>query len=188
MIRYKPIPVLFNIGGIRLYSLWLITIIAVLVSFFLIIKEIKKIKRGKKIKKFGLIRIADLSSPYLALGLAIFWIGAFLGWDWGGKPSQLPFAVWISNVPYHPTQLYLVIGNLLIFILLLALRSKTKVAKQKGSLFFLFLLLYSILNLIVDFFRFYPQKEFLIGLAVSQWINILLIVSSISALILKNKK
>lgn len=190
MIRYMPIPVLFKIGGIRIYSLWLITIMAVLVSCFLIIKELKNIKSGKKIKKLGLVRIADLSSPYIALGFAIFWIGAFLGWKGYGKPADIPFAVWVNNVPYHPTQIYLAAGSLAIFLVLFHLkkRSGRGILKKKGNLFFLFLLLYSTLNFVVDFFRYYPQKEFLIGLAVSQWIDIILIFSSITSLILRNQE
>lgn len=264
MINYNPIPVLFELGSLKVYSWGLMFAIAFLVAFFFILQEFKKkkipsihaynlgllaligamlgsrlfyvienlsyyISKPLEIFAFwsggmtsygGLIfgiffvwlycrknaearflEVLDISAPYIILAFAIARIGCFLNWDDFGNVSTLPWAIKVINdIPRHPTQLYLVLSNLIIFFILIKLKSKksfkdkgTKFKKngfkdvvfihesdfldKQGAIFFLFLLLYSVFRFFIDFLRFY--ENYLFGLATSQWISILIFVISI---------
>ncbi len=257
MIKYTPIPVLFQVAGIKISSHIFMIALALLVFYVLARRELADLRRkDKKIrlhlshideillwtiigsiitarlgyiilhpsgfsnlldvikiwdggmliypgilgglifafaytkaKNIDFFEVTDLFAPYIALGFAIGRIGCFLNWDAYGKASEFPFAVWVNGIPHHPAQIYLVMGNLAIFFVLTAMKKRAGAfIKKRGNLFSLFLLLYALLNFIVDFFRIYPKQEFLVGLSLSHWISILLIFVSISALILANRK
>lgn len=257
MIKYTPIPVLFQIAGIKIYSHIFMIALALLVFYILARRELVDLRRKDKrmrlhlkhmdeillwavigsfiggrlgyiilnplgfrnlldvlkiwdggmliypsilggiifafayakAKNIDFFEVADLFAPYIALGFAIGRIGCFLNWDAYGKASEFPFAVWVNGVPYHPAQIYLVIGNLAIFLILTLIKRKaSNFVKKRGNLFFLFLLFYAVLNFIVDFFRIYPKREFIAGLSLSHLTSILLLFISVSALILANGK
>ncbi len=257
MIKYTPIPVLFQIAGIKIYSHIFMISLALLVFYILVRRELVDLRRkDKKIrlhlshidemllwtilgsiitarlgyivlhpqgfsnlldvlriwdggmliysgilgglifafaytkaKNIDFFEVMDLSAPYIALSFAIGRIGCFLNWDAYGKASEFLFAVWVNGIPYHPAQIYLVIGNLAVFFILTAIKKKAGgFIKKKGNLFFLFLLFYAALNFIVDFFRIYPKREFLAGLSISHLASILLVFISLSALITRNRK
>lgn len=103
---------------------------------------------------------ADLIAPYLALGIGITRIGCFLNGCCFGKKTGL-FV--------HPTQLYELAYCLLLFILLLVLK---KYKKFHGQLFWLFILLYSILRGINEIFRGDGERGIYWMLSTSQWIGI----------------
>jgi len=102
--------------------------------------------------------LADLGAAPLALGTAFTRIGCFLNGCCYGTVCHLPWAVvfpatteaGVGGIPRHPTQLYAVAANAVIFALLVKLAPRVRV---RGNLFLLYLVLYSIYRFIVEFFR-----------------------------------
>lgn len=159
-----------------------------------------------KKKRFNFFEIADLVVPYAALGLAIGRIGCFLAGHCFGLPTTLPWGViFVNNIygapfsPVHPTQLYHLVANLVIFFILLNLsKVKERLNKitnntwfsKKGSIFFLFLLFYGVQRLFIDFLRNYRLTSLkIIGLTPSQLIALgMILVAVIIIILLKLKK
>ena len=101
--------------------------------------------------------LADLATPYIALGYAIVRIGCLLNGCCYGKPSSLPWAFACAAndpTPRHPTQLYAMIGSLILFVILWSLRNHRKFA---GFLFLLYVGLYSVFRFSIEFFREGPM-------------------------------
>lgn len=117
------------------------------------------------------LKMADIFSPSLALGIAIGRIGCLFEGCCFGKPTSLPWGIvfpkgswaWnkFGNIPLHPTQIYSFIANLLLFFVLLKIKPK-----REGGLFFIFLLLYSIFRFFIEFLR--DQPIFLFSLTQPQ--------------------
>jgi len=107
-------------------------------------------------------RIADAMAPAIALGAAIGRLGCFASGDSYGKPTNLPWSVVFSDpmslaptgIPLHPTQLYSVLANLTVFVMLLLWK---KHARREGAIFLLFVLLYAALRSIIEVFRDDPR-------------------------------
>jgi phosphatidylglycerol---prolipoprotein diacylglyceryl transferase len=129
-------------------------------------------------------RIADMGAPSIALGEAIGRWGCFAAGCCYGKPSDGPFAVTFTNpianeavgtplgVPLHPTQIYLSLNALLIFLVLQwAYRRKT----FDGEVFWLYVLLYAISRGILEVWRGDLVRGFVIPgvLSTSQFIGFL---------------
>jgi phosphatidylglycerol---prolipoprotein diacylglyceryl transferase len=101
---------------------------------------------------------ADLMAPGLALGQGIGRIGCFFAGCCYGRPSDMPWSVVFTNpeslaplhTPIHPTQLYAAGGGLLLFAVLLVIRSKKTF---NGQVFVWYMILHSILRLIEEKFR-----------------------------------
>ncbi|MEO7651234.1 MAG: prolipoprotein diacylglyceryl transferase [Bryobacteraceae bacterium] len=128
---------------------------------------------------------ADLFAPGIALGHAIGRIGCFAaGCCWGDRCLR-PWAVTFTNpaahelvgvplnVPLHPTQLYESISEFLILAVLLI---RARRAHQPGALIGLYVVMYSIVRFISDFFR-EPQQANPFGgpFNTAQWISLGLI-------------
>jgi prolipoprotein diacylglyceryl transferase len=92
----------------------------------------------------------DACVPGLCLGISITRIGCFLNWDDYGLASTLPWAVNAGDFARHPTQIYLLLNGLLLFVVFLRLRT---VKGLEGRLFPLFLLLYGPLRFLIEFLR-----------------------------------
>lgn len=105
-----------------------------------IAKKILKVERST----------GDLFAPGLALGIAIGRIGCFLNGCCYGLRTNLPWAVNFKGELRHPTQIYESIFCLILFFYLWQMRDKMK---KEGDLFKLFLLLYSLFRLYVEFLR-----------------------------------
>jgi prolipoprotein diacylglyceryl transferase len=98
----------------------------------------------------------DAAAPGLALAIAIGNVGAFLGGEALGAPSNLPWAVEIAGIARHPVQLYEAIASLIILGILLRVRQRP----WPGFHFLLFVVLYSLSRLILEVFR---ARPYLIG-------------------------
>lgn len=131
------------------------------------------------VKKHSLpvLDVADLVAPALALGLCVGRIGCFLAGDDYGKPSGVPWAVTFTHpdslaplgVPLHPTQLYLSINGMFLFLILNFQLGRRRFAGQIASLF---LILYSCTRFFLEFFRGDPRGMY--GpFSTSQWIGLL---------------
>lgn len=103
----------------------------------------------------SLLVFADALAPALALGAAIFHLGAFLGGGGYGTPTALPWAVTFTDpnssaplgIPLHPTQLY---ESGLDLALAGGLRMMRRRPHRPGERFFLFLLGSALIRLAVD--------------------------------------
>ena len=146
----------------------------------------------RKQKNINFPQILDLFAPYVALALAIGRIGCFLNWCCYGQASSLPWAISVAgDIARHPTQLYLLLSNLVIFFILICFRKIRENPKSRltrfnmllmkpGSIFLFFLLFYSVFRFLIDFLRYY--ENYFLGIAVSQWFCIVIFLFSISML------
>ena len=130
---------------------------------------------------------ADLAAPSIILAQAIGRVGCTInGCCHGiGAPDWLPWSVIYTEpdslaplgVAIHPTQIYEVLACLIIFGVLLKLRGQLKPA---GSLFIIYLGLYSLWRLGSDFLRW--GTPFLLGLHEAQVIAIIVLAITVSLL------
>jgi phosphatidylglycerol:prolipoprotein diacylglycerol transferase len=131
------------------------------------------------------LRSLDVAAPSIALGQAIGRWGNFFNEEAFGRPTALPWKLYISppNRPpgfggheyFHPTFLYESAWNLLVFgLLVLVLRPRS--GARPGSVFFWYLGLYSLGRFAIEPLRLdsfmlgslrVPQLASLVGLAVA---------------------
>lgn len=113
-----------------------------------------------KWKDVKFLDFADLLAPALVLGQAIGRLGNFMNGDAYGYPTELPWGLEFARNTaagaefpgrsLHPTMLYELLLNLLIFLLLWGLRTKEY---KSGFIASLYLILYSVGRSLVSFFR-----------------------------------
>jgi len=137
-----------------------------------------------------IFELADLMAPYLILAVAIGRIGCFLRGCCFGIPTALPWGLVYSGndlLPalylgkgLHPTELYHSIADFIIFFVLLKLYKKREKLKQvnaksrftffnkSGNIFLLFIMLYSAERFFIDFLRYHPANEYLLGITITQ--------------------
>jgi len=140
-------------GGLVFYGGFILALVAAMVYV--------------KYKKFDLWPTADLLAPAIALGHAVGRLGCLFAGCCYGKTCDLPWAITFSDpdslaplgIPLHPTQLYAVFSNLIIFGLLLAMDKKSAFS---GRLFWLYILFYGIFRSLIEFFRGDERGEFVL--------------------------
>lgn len=163
--RKDPLEV-FRIwnGGLVFYGGFLFALIAALVF----------VRR----QKADLWEVGDILAPPIAIGHAIGRIGCLSAGCCYGRVCHLPWAMEFHNleslaprdVPLHPTQIYSMVSNLLIFIVLL-LMDRHK--KFKGQIFWTYILLYGLMRSFIETFRGDFRGNFFMDiLSVSQAIGI----------------
>jgi len=138
---------------------------------------------------------ADLFAPSLAIGHAIGRLGCFFSGCCYGKPAEgLPWAVTFTDpeslaiigVPLHPTQLYESLGEFINFFILIILR---RYKSFNGQLFLTYIILYSVLRFIVEFFRGDVGRGFITSqLSFSQGISILMFLIAIAGLVILRQR
>jgi len=127
-------------------------------------------------KRLPFLHFADLVIPAVPLGTIFGRLGCFLGGDGCyGVPTDLPWGMSFPNgtVPtsliVHPTPLYEMLANAIIFICLLRLN---KAKPADGNVLATYLILSSIARFFVEFIRLSPIV--LWGLTAPQMISICL--------------
>jgi phosphatidylglycerol:prolipoprotein diacylglycerol transferase len=140
-----------------------------------------------KKNSLGIWSTADLFAPSIAIGHSFGRLGCFAaGCCYGKTAHSLPWGIIFTdpeclaptNVLLHPTQLYESAGEMVNFLILIALR---KHKSFNGQLFMTYLLLYSVLRFIVEFFRGDVNRGFLIAnISVSQGISILMFLIGVT--------
>lgn len=105
-------------------------------------------------------RMADTVAPSLILGQAFGRFGNFMNGDAHGLPTDKPWGIifkpettagmQFADKPIHPTMLYELVFNVLIFSYLWRIRTR---GYKDGYLFSLYLILYSVNRFFVSFFR-----------------------------------
>ena len=139
-------------GGLVFYGGFVVALIAAMVYI--------------KQKGFDLWSTADLLAPAIALGHAVGRFGCLFAGCCYGKSCALPWAITFTNpeslaplnIPLHPTQVYAVGSNLMIFGLLLLMDRKWLFS---GGLFWLYILLYGVFRSVLEIFRGDDRGEFL---------------------------
>jgi len=140
--------------------------------------------------KFGYV--ADLVAPGVILAQAIGRIGCTINGCCYGIPTSLPWGVIYTRpasfaysaslalpegMGLHPTQVYELIFCLVVFAVLLKLRGRFK---PDGSIFLIYLSLYSLWRIGIDFLR--AGTPFLFGLHQAQIIGIIVLAITIPLL------
>lgn len=120
-----------------------------------------------KWKKLSLWQFADAVAPSMILGQALGRFGNFMNGDAYGTPLGPAWPAWLDwvgtvykegtpgfqefgHIPTHPTMLYEMFGDLVIFGLLMWLRTKNF---QDGFIASLYIVLYSFLRFWMEFLR-----------------------------------
>jgi phosphatidylglycerol:prolipoprotein diacylglycerol transferase len=139
--------------------------------------------------RLGLWKTADICAPAIAIGHAFGRLGCFsAGCCYGKGAASLPWAVVFTdpnclaptNVALHPTQLYESAGELINFLILISLR---KYKTLNGQIFMSYLILYSVLRFIVEFFRGDAERGFIfLNFSVSQGISIMMLLTGVIVL------
>jgi len=134
-------------------------------------------------KNFGYL--ADVLAPGIILAQAVGRVGCTINGCCYGVESHLPWAVIYAHpeslgplgIPVHPTQVYEIIYNLIVFGILVALRKRFR---PDGSLFLIYLTFYAAWRLGIDFIR--EGNPFLFGLHEAQVISIIVLIITITLL------
>lgn len=135
---------------------------------------------------------ADLVAPGIILGQAIGRVGCTInGCCYGAEaPAGLPWSIVYTHpnsyaplgVPLHPTQLYEIAYNLIVFAILVKLRGRLK---PDGSLYLLYFTLYSAWRVGVGFLR--DGTPFVFGLQQAQFIAIIILAITIPIMAMRTR-
>lgn len=116
------------------------------------------------IKKAPFWTTMDLFAPPLALGTFFTRIGCFLNGCCFGKTCSLPWGIHFpeGSIPYsifgnqaiHPTQIYMSLYGLIMFIVLILLEKRKHFA---GMIFAVWLMMESAFRFMIEFVRYYEQ-------------------------------
>lgn len=150
------------------------------------------------LKKHNLsfLKYADIVSFGLPVAQAIGRIGNFFNSEAYGKPTDLPWGVfipvekrrfeYIDYDTYHPTFLYEGIGDVVIFLILFFIMRKLFDGRD-GGIFFSYLILYSALRLVIESIRIDSVLN-ISGVPAASVISILIIGISAGFLYYTNRK
>jgi phosphatidylglycerol:prolipoprotein diacylglycerol transferase len=127
---------------------------------------------------------ADLFAPGIALGHVVGRLGCLMAGCCYGTPTTMPWAITFTNplaasnvgtplgIPLHPTQLYDAGAELLILVILLVTERRGKTFE--GRTFWLYMLLYGISRLVVEFYRG-DDRGMVMGISTSQFVSLLVV-------------
>ncbi len=133
---------------------------------------------------------ADVVAPGIILAQAVGRIGCLLNGCCYGLETLLPWGIVYTNpssfcpvgVEVHPTQLYELLWNLIVFGILLRLKGHLK---PDGSLYLVYISLYSVYRLGTDFLR--EGTPFVFGLHQAQTIAVIVLAIAVPLLVLRTR-
>lgn len=159
-------------------------------------------------RKIAVWRMADIIAPSLALGVAIGRIGCFLNGCCYGRISQKWGVCYPSvdmppayeqqlsrqlitpgsacSLPVLPTQLYESVVCLAIFALLSYMGARKRLFE--GSLFWVFIMLYSFQRFFMEAIRYYEQNFFAGPFTVGQLLSIVFFLVALAVIIINVRK
>ena len=178
VINYLQHPGLIIGGeGLTIWGAILGAVLGVWIYF-----KIAKIKGGY---------IFDLLAPACIMAQAIGRLGCLFNGCCYGTPTTLPWGLvytdpqsfgFTNGIPCQPTVAYEIIYCVIIFAILLRLRKKLK---PDGSLFVLYLALYAVWRLGIDFLR--DGTPFLFGLHQAQVVSIIVLLITVPWMIIRTR-
>ena len=180
---------IFSGGGLAIYG-------GVLGASLGIWIYIKLSRRKRKNQHYGFF--IDLVTPGIILAQAIGRIGCTINGCCCGKPAPdwLPWSVVYTHpnsyanscaplgTPLYPTQPYEIAFCLIGFAVLLKLRGRLK--PMEGSLFLVYLIMYSAWRLGVGYLR--TDMQFIFGLSQAQIISLIVLAISIALLVYMRRR
>lgn len=164
-----------------------------------------------KIRKISFGYLSDMLAPGIILAQAIGRVGCTLNGCCYGVETDIFCAIVYTSpdsngpigIPVHPTQIYEIIYNLIVFGILLLLRKRFR---PDGSLFLIYLTFYAVWRLGIDFIRdgtsllgnfhfLWPSGidfiqnniSWLYRLHEAQWISIVVLIITITLLTLRTR-
>ena len=143
-----------------------------------------------KFKSYPFGHLVDLAAPGIILAQAIGRVGCLVNGCCYGVETDMFCAVVYTNPesfgpvgsPVHPTQLYEIVFNLIVFAVLLRLRGRFQ---PDGSLFLIYLTLYSLWRFGIDFIR--EGIPLFAGLHEAQIISIIVLIVTITLMALRTR-
>ena len=140
------------------------------------------------IKKVSFWKLGDLAAPGAILGQAIGRVGCVVNGCCYGLTCDLPISVVYLNpnsyaphgIPLYPTQIFHFIWNVIGFAILWAVRKKMK---PVGSLFMLWLIIFSLGDFVIRFYR--ESTLFMFGLPQAQVIDIAIVAVALPVMIIR---
>lgn len=136
-----------------------------------------------KRRRLGLYKTMDLIMPFVALAQAIGRIGCFLNGCCFGKVSRFGVYFEAHKASLAPTQAY---SSLLLIAIFIILRFIQEKPHREGTIFFLYLLLYSLKRFVIEFWRA-DHETILLGLSLFQIISVVIFCLSLLKLCLIKK-
>jgi phosphatidylglycerol:prolipoprotein diacylglycerol transferase len=136
-----------------------------------------------KVTKTKMGYVVDLLAPGIIIAQAIGRLGCLMNGCCYGTPTTLPWGLVYTDpqsfgfnggIPTHPTVVYEIIYCVIVFGILLMLRKRLK---PDGSLFALYLALYAVWRLGIDFLR--AGNPFFFSLHESQFISIIVLLITV---------
>lgn len=131
--------------------------------------------------KISYLEMAETIIPSIPLVHAFGRLGCFFAGCCYGIPSR--YGIMFNNSPIAPHDIKLfpvqLLESALNLVLFAVLVFYTKKNRQKGSTVGLYLLCYSVIRFIVEFFRYDEERGFFLLLSTSQWISILIFTTGI---------
>lgn len=148
-----------------------------------------------KIHKLNLFKYADLFAFGLIIGQAIGRWGNFFNSEAFGKPTNLPWKLYIpefqrpelyaNNEFFHPTFLYESITNLIIFAVLYFI-IRPRYSNFNGVIFFSYLIMYSIFRILIESVRIDSIYNPL-GIPIAIWASLVFIAIGITGIYIKTR-
>ncbi|MCX6112220.1 MAG: prolipoprotein diacylglyceryl transferase [Proteobacteria bacterium] len=149
-----------------------------------------------KRKKISFLNITDLLAPSVAIGTALGRMACLLQGCCFGCATNMPWGITFpeganggltpSEIPLHPTQIYLMIVNFSIFLIL---NWRFKHKKFNGELTYWYLMLYAVGRSFVEIFRDdFRGDLFTPYMSTSQFISLIIFIIALGLLIKNYKK
>ncbi len=110
--------------------------------------------------------LTDVFTVPLIVGHIIGRIGDYLTGGHPGKPTSLPWAIYLDGAPRHPVVLYEILGLMIIGIVIVALK---KIRRFDGLLFLAYVQMYAVQRIVLDFFRLDSTDPRFLGLTPTQY-------------------
>jgi len=148
--------------------------------------------RVRKITWSSMAVVGDAVAVGAPVAQAIGRIGCTINGCCYGKPASLPWAVIYTNpqsacglrgIPLHPTQIYFLLWNLVVFAVIWVMRKRIK---PQGALFLLYLCLYAAGDFGLRFFR--VNDIWLLGLYQGQVISLGILLVVLPLFIMKMRR
>jgi phosphatidylglycerol:prolipoprotein diacylglycerol transferase len=142
-----------------------------------------------RLKRLSFWQFADICAPSLILGQAIGRWGNFFNQEAFGRPTDLPWGIFIDEAHrpiqylqqthFHPTFLYESLWNFSVFLFLLWVRRKKGIIR--GDVFLAYLMLYSFGRFWIEGLR--TDSLMFAGFRIAQVVSLFLIIFASLALV-----
>lgn len=123
------------------------------------------------LKNISFFKWADFFTPYISMGYILGRFGCLFEGCCYGKYCEFPWSI----QQRHPTQIYMIALEGLLFIFIQFISKKIQSA-QNGTLFLIWLGLHSVNRFVVEYFRDDHRGVFIFDFSVSQVLSALLVL------------